>query len=311
MKLLRSTLVCVLLAAAVWCAIPLHSFLASQQQAGKAEVAIIASVREALAGKHANGDDGLLFLSRNALQNADAAMNAIKQTAQDANRIAKEQTAKTSELADESIALVKTGTAMVGNLGVAVGTLNSAIAEVKTVVTNTDLQLNDGALPALTDTLRSTTAALNALDGPSGLMAEGAIAAKSAAVLLSDPHWPEVIAHIDAMTASAATGTQNGAEMLGYIRDDLKPTKASLRQIIISRGIAALPDALIQLFLRKFDPDKVELIGTGKDLLSYVFSQGRRSRALYRPTTPRGAVDRGDCASAHAAYAQGAGTPRR
>jgi hypothetical protein len=55
-------------------------------------------VNQALKGTHKNGEDGLLVLARVLLQNADSAANALKQTMQDANRIAKAEQPKTVAL---------------------------------------------------------------------------------------------------------------------------------------------------------------------------------------------------------------------
>ncbi len=91
----------------------------------------LAMVNQALKGTHKNGDDGLLALSRNVLQNGAAAANALKQTLQDTNKIAKAQEAKTTQLADASILLVKSGGEAVVKLGASIDELNSAIGDVR------------------------------------------------------------------------------------------------------------------------------------------------------------------------------------
>src|SRR5580658_4699353 len=93
----------------------------------------LAMVNQALKGAHKSGDDGLLFLTKNLLENGAAGMNALKQTMQDANRIAKAEEPKTVALADSSIALINTTNATVVKLGGTVDELSGVIAKVDTV----------------------------------------------------------------------------------------------------------------------------------------------------------------------------------
>src|SRR5580692_3141932 len=68
-------------------------------KSAEASAETLAMVNQALKGTHKSGDDGLLFLTKNLLENGAAGMNALKQTMQDANRIAKAQEPKTVALA--------------------------------------------------------------------------------------------------------------------------------------------------------------------------------------------------------------------
>ena len=113
---------------------------------------------QALKGKHANGDDGILFQLRITLQNAAAAANALKQTAQDANFIAKAQKDKTGALTDASVALVRSGNDAVAKLGSAVDQLSGVVADVRT---ETLPKLNTGvdSLNGLVGDLRPTARA--------------------------------------------------------------------------------------------------------------------------------------------------------
>jgi hypothetical protein len=114
----------------------------------------IAMVNGALKGKHANGDDGYLVLTQRLLQNATGAANAIKQTMQDANAIAKAQVPKTKALADASVTLVETGNATVAKLGGSIDTLNEMLADVRRET-----------LPKLNASIVSTDTAIDSLNG--------------------------------------------------------------------------------------------------------------------------------------------------
>jgi hypothetical protein len=221
---------------------------------------ILASVKATLLGTHKNGDDGMLRRANLLVANADAAMNAIKQTAQDTNAIAKAEVPRTKELADQSIALIREGQIDVAEMGKTIVTLNAAIAGVQEVVQATGVQLNDGTLPALKSTLTETTRALATLDGPDGLLMQSAEAAKSANLTIGDPHIKEILAHMDSILASSETSSQEIATGLGYVNGYLKPSAPTLRGMIIAHGLPAIIEFGIQALLRRFDPERVEIV---------------------------------------------------
>jgi hypothetical protein len=165
MKTLRSILVCILLASLTGAAIYACLLLHHSDRSAAASNETIAMLNTALKGEHANGDDGLLALAKVLLQNADGAANALKQTLQASDKIAKAQEKKTGELADSSIALVKSGGAVVVKLGASIDTLNAVIGDVKT-----------GTLPKL-------NAGMDALNG---LITDFRPAAKSSADLVNE-----------------------------------------------------------------------------------------------------------------------------
>jgi hypothetical protein len=151
----------------------------------------VSLVNAALKGKHANGDDGYLVLTQRLLQNADGAANAIKQTAQDANRIGKVQEKKTAALVDASISTVNAGGAAVTKLSASLDSLNNAINNADGVIsdarTNTLPRVNAGVdeLAGLASDLRPTAKA------STQLVQEAAIDVIAARHLLLDPNVPK------------------------------------------------------------------------------------------------------------------------
>jgi hypothetical protein len=109
-------------------------------------------INVALAGKKSNHHDGILWIFQEFLKNADGAANQIKQTAGDANKIAKQQEPKMKALADASITLVKSSNDTVAKLGKAATTLDEALVVVK-----------DQTIPKVTDSATDTLAAYAAL----------------------------------------------------------------------------------------------------------------------------------------------------
>ena len=262
LKIIAAICLAVMTALAAWCAIPLHKILVNADASSASAAESVALFDKALKGTHANGDDGLLVLARLTMQNTVAAVNAIKQTSQDANRIAKAQEKKTSDLAGQSIALVTAGKDSLVKFGKTIDALSDTVAELHTLAANTDGQLNgpNGTLVALTGDLAKTGKALDELTGADGVIQQSAAAVKVAADALADPHIAETTAHMDAMSANLNTASAELSETFGYIRDSFKPHKVPFWQMILSKGVGAIPEGLIDYFLHR-TPQEVTVVG--------------------------------------------------
>lgn len=239
---------------------PVRKILANVAEASQASADAAKAFQRALKGEHANGDDGYIVLARRFLQNGDAAMNAIKQTAQDANAIAKAQKSKADDLASRSIELIAAGRDAVAKLGDTVADAGDAIKEVKAVTQETGAQLNDGVLPALKDTLAGTTKALAVVSGPDGLLVQGAASVRSANAIMTDPHLFATFAHIDQITANGVVMGAEINESIGYINNYLKPQKVTLRGVLVSKGLQAAFQFGLETLLRRIFPEKVEIV---------------------------------------------------
>ena len=158
---------------------------------------------QALKGKHANGDDGILFQLRITLQNAAAAANALKQTAQDANFIAKAQKDKTGALTDASVALVRSGNDAVAKLGSAADQLSGVVADVRTETLpklNTGVDSLNGLVGDLRPTARASTDLMVAATGDVTAL-HGVI--NTANGLLADPDLTAIAHNINLTSANA------------------------------------------------------------------------------------------------------------
>ena len=185
----------------------------------------LAMVNVALKGAHKNGDDGLLALSRTFLQNADSAANALKQTMQDANGIAKAEAPKTVALADSSIALVNTAAGTLAKLGGAVGELSGVIAQANTV---TLPKVNAGV-----DSLNGLVADLRpAAQASTELLAEAAdtigtlkVSIGTANELLADPELAAIV-HNLTLASDNANGTLANTRLVTLdVHNMLNPRK--------------------------------------------------------------------------------------
>lgn len=180
-------------------------------------------INQALKGTHANGDDGLLVLTRTELQNLNGATNALKQTLQATNEIAKSQESRAKQLSDAGIIVVQNGGTAVAKLGTAVDELTATMTDVHQ---NTLPKLNAGIddLNGLVSDLRPTAKASTTLI----TSATGTIDALHGTVdtanrLLADPQFPIIISNF-ASTSKHLDGTAaNGERLTGEIADMFKP----------------------------------------------------------------------------------------
>lgn len=219
---------------------------------------------KAMRGAHANGDDGYLVLAQRTLQNVTAAANAIKQTMQDANRIAKSQEKPTLELTARSGELLKTGNMTLSGLSEAIGDIRT---QTLPALNRGISSLADSAvsLNGLISDLRPTAVALTGVVVESGNAVRGLnLAVMHADTLIGDPALRSVAENLATMSLNLtnASGHVNGAaanaEMaLGYVRDDLSPKKLPLWQSLLE---GALGQA-IGLPL-KYLPTRVSVVGS-------------------------------------------------
>ena len=193
---------------------------------------------QALKGKQANGHDGLLFLARILLQNADSAANALKQTAQDANAIAKEQKDKTGALTDSSIALVRSGNDAIVKRGGAIDGLNAVIGDVRS---GTLPRLNAGVddLNGLVGDLRPTAKASTDLVNQGAEALQGVnVAVGRMNSLLADPSLAAIAGHLDDMSINLDAGAGHANRALGYVEMDLSPKHLPLWQSILEMALS-------------------------------------------------------------------------
>ena len=217
----------------------------------------LALVNDALKGTHKNGDDGLLVLARVLLQNGDGAVNGLKQTLQDVNRIAKAQEPKTAALADSSLDAVRAGAETVAKLGAAVDTLNSVIGDVRT---STLPKLNAGidSLNGLVTDLRpAATASTELVTQAAGVVGELKGTVSQANALLANPDIAATATNLADMSANLNGAALHANRALAYIETDLTPTKLPFWQAAVS---AALSQAIgIPL---KYLPQAVRVVNT-------------------------------------------------
>jgi hypothetical protein len=198
----------------------------------------LAMVNQALKGTHKNGDDGLLVLSRILLQNSTGAMNALKQTMQDVNRIAKDEQPKTVELTDSSLALVKTAGGTVAKLGDAVDTLNGVIGEVRTA---TLPKLNTGvdSLNGLVSDLRpAAQASTQLMTEATGAVTELKATVVTANALLADPELPVIVHNFSLMSGNLNGAALHANNALGFVELDLTPLKLPFWKSILSTALS-------------------------------------------------------------------------
>lgn len=210
----------------------------------------------AMRGTHKNGDDGYLVLVQRLLQNSNSAANAVKQTAQDTNRIAKSQEEPSKKLTASSIALLDAGKDSVVTLGKSIDGVNGIVTAVKSE-TLPKLNASVDSLNGLIGDFRPAAVAL------AGVMTESANVARSlnltvthADALLADPAWSSVAGNLNIMSASlsGAAGHINGAAgnvqlATAYIRDDLAPTHLPLWQRIIQTAVPYGLGALVRILV--------------------------------------------------------------
>ena len=213
-------------------------FLRSSTVASDQTGAAVSQVNAALSGKMKNHHDGLLWLAAEFLKNADGAANQIKQTAGDANKIAKQQEPKVAALTDASVALVRSGSAVVANLGGTVQALNDTIGVVK-----------DQSLPRLNGTIDAATAAVTHLqpveDASARLLDQGTAGLTSlqavidhADLLVADPAWRVTLHQIQETSQHINSGAAHFDRTLGYIELDFTPTKIPFWRGVLSTAMS-------------------------------------------------------------------------
>jgi hypothetical protein len=218
----------------------LRSSTVASDQTGMA----VAQVNAALSGKMKNHHDGLLWLAAQFLKNADGAANQIKQTAGDANKIAKQQEPKVAALTDATVALVRSGNDTVAKLGKAATTLDAALALVKTdTIPKVTLAATDalGAYAALPRAFQPTVDQVNLLSGPLLRNSLGTIAAAKVAmgdVAKAGRTFEATSLSIDAAAKNSAEASKQSAILAQNLAKATKPLPTWLRI-----GLAVAPSA--------------------------------------------------------------------
>ena len=204
----------------------------------QASTRTFAMVDAALKGTHKNGDDGYLVLSQRLLQNSTAAMNAFKQTMQDANTIAKAQAKPANDLAAQSIALVASGKTAVDSLnGVILDIRGQTVPSINASINS--LNSATVAVEALVENMQPTATALGETVKSVNL------AVTHADALIADPDFQKIAGNLNAMSASLADasahvdkGAAHAESALNYVELDLTPTKQPFWRAILSEALS-------------------------------------------------------------------------
>ena len=188
------------------------------QKATAASAETVALVNASLKGTP--GQKGMLELTRLLLLNADGAANAAKQTAQDANRIAKAQEKTTAVLSQEIIGTVQDGRASIARLNDALKDVDGAVADVRS---GTLPRLNAGVdqLNGLTGDLRQTAVAAT------GDLLELRDTIGAAHTMLADPELAQIAGNLARMTANGADTVGNLTLVTGDFHRMLNPKTAT------------------------------------------------------------------------------------
>lgn len=194
-------------------------------------------VNAALRGTHKNGDDGLLFRANLLVANADGAMNALKQAAQQLDKASKANEPKAGEIADESVAVLRSGKDAVAKLGGALDTLNDVIALAR-----------DGTLPKLNAGIDSLSGAVSGLapaeKSANDLLVSGnavMVALRGTVVdadrLIADPNLTLVAKNLSDGTKSGASAMAHIDKSMSYVEADLSPKHVPLWQTLLESAI--------------------------------------------------------------------------
>jgi hypothetical protein len=197
----------------------------------------LAMVNVALKGTHKNGDDGLLFRANLLVANADSAVNALKQTAQQLDKASRVNEPKAGVVVDESITLIDSGKQAVTKLGVALDTLNSVIALAR-----------DGTLPKLNagiDSLNEVVSGLAPAErSANDLLVSGnavMVALKGTVMdadkLIADPNLTLVAKNLSDGTKSGASAMAHVDKSMSYVEVDLSPKHMPLWQTLLEGAI--------------------------------------------------------------------------
>lgn len=244
----------------VWCAIPLHEFLQNQAVASAEMPALMDGAKELVANAN-EATAAVTSMTRQAngtlsvVNETLSGKHGLKQLLYNANLTTAQiaRTSTTLEIAskDEHQAVLAANQQLL-----------AAMMKLNSLVSDTDHQVNgpEGTIAALTADLTKTGHAIDELTGPEGMLAQGTAAITSAGKLLGDPHLVEITQHADAMSEHLNGAAAETEETLGYIRDSFKPHKISFWQTILSKGIGAIPEGLIDYFLHR-TPQEVTVVG--------------------------------------------------
>jgi hypothetical protein len=214
----------------------------------------LAMVNQAMKGTHKNGDDGLLFLARNLLENSTAGMNALKQTMQDANKIAKAEEPKTVALADSSIALINTTNATVVKLGGTVDELSGVIAKVDTV-TLPKVDASVDSLNGLVSDLRPAAQASTALlTEATGTVQELKLSVTTANALLADPELASIVHNLNLTSANANVVAGNLGLVTMDVHNMLNPKKTTFWEVLATTAAKSVLGAAAGPVISHFWP---------------------------------------------------------
>jgi hypothetical protein len=218
-------------------------------------------VNTALKGQHKNGDDGLLFLTKNLLQNATAAANALKQTAQDANRIAKAEEPQTAQVTQQLVNATTAGFVAIQNLDGAISSLNGVIGQVSRDTIprfNANLDSLKGAtdsLDGLVGDLRPTAAAATKLlDAGTLTVTELKTTIGTADALLADPDLKKITANLVLMSDNGNKTMGNLALVTMDVHNMLNPRKPTFWEAFAELGAKSVLGAAAAPLISHFWP---------------------------------------------------------
>lgn len=222
----------------------------------------LAMVNQALKGTHKSGDDGLLVLSRIFLQNADSAANALKQTMQDANKIAKAEEPKTVALTDSSIALINTTNGAVARLGGAVDLLSGMIAKVDTL-TLPKVDASVDSLNGLVSDLRPTAQASTALiTEATGAVSELKLSVATANTLLADPELAGIVHNLNLTSANANVVAGNLGLVTMDVHNMLNPKKTTFWEALATAAAKSVLGSAAGPVISHFWPVSINIGNT-------------------------------------------------
>jgi hypothetical protein len=219
----------------------------------------LAMVNQALKGTHQNGDDGLLVLSRLFLQNGVSAANALKQTMQDANKIAKANEPKTVALADASITLVNTAAGTVSKLSGAADQLSGVIAKVDSDTipkVNASVDSLNGLLSDLRPTAQASTVLVTEA---ADTVKELKVSVTTANALLADPELAGIVHNLNTTSANASVVAGNLGLVTMDVHNMLNPKKTTFWEALATTAAKSVLGAAAGPLVSHFFPVGVNI----------------------------------------------------
>lgn len=220
------------------------------------------AVHGTLTGQRKNGDDGLLAQSKLLLSNARETANALKQTAQDANKIAKAQEQKTGQVTDNLIATAAAGHDALVKFGNSLDALNGVMVQVSNGTVpklNSSIESLNGLVSDLRPAAKASTDLITA---GTATVTELRLTIGTANALLADPD-------IKAIMGNLKTTTANTSETMGHlslvtmdVHNMLNPRKATFAETLAITAAKALLGSAAGPLISHFWPLGIDVRNT-------------------------------------------------